>query len=77
MMDEREIIRELYRKYMDLFVPEIRRVLIDHIFQVRQHVQDPVVSYWINARVLSPKRVVLFERWLAFKKKIKKLIGRK
>lgn len=69
--------RELYRKYMDLFVPEIRRVLIDHIFQVRQHVQDPVVSYWINARVLSPKRVVLFERWLAFKKKIKKLIGRK
>ena len=69
--------KELYKNNMDLFCPEIRRVLIDHIYQVRQFSQDPVVMYWAGVRQLTPKRAEKFERWLEIKKRIKRLIGRK
>ncbi len=69
--------KDLYRKNMDLFVPEIRRVLIDHIYQLRQFSLDPVVMYWAGARKLNPKRSEMFERWLRIKNRIKRLIGRK
>ncbi len=68
--------RPLFEAHMDTIWPALRTRIMVQDRELRSSLADPVVDYWRSVRELKPARAERFERWLRFKDRIKKRLGR-